>query len=355
MIQPKDNIRALHSDELLTYLQSKGVPKYRTQQIENWVWKNGIDSFDKMQNVPKQLREELKKDFNCHHMQFDDVQRSDDGTVKVAFQTADNRVIEGVIIPTENRFTACVSSQVGCSLNCAFCATGKLKRERNLLAYEIYDQVFDLNRICEEQFGRGLTNIVFMGMGEPLLNYKEVHRAIDKITKPEGLGMSPKRITLSTAGIAKMMERMADDKVRYHLALSLHAANDEKRSKIMAINDQNNLLRLKQALTYFHQHTGEMVTFEYIMLRNFNDTLTDAKELAGFCKTIPSKVNLIEYNPIDEADFQRSDEKVTEAFMAELKSQGIIVNLRKSRGKDIDAACGQLANKNETKKRLLEK
>jgi 23S rRNA (adenine2503-C2)-methyltransferase len=271
---------------------------------------------------------------------------SSDKTIKCAFKLHDSNVVEGVLIPTTSRMTACISSQVGCSLTCAFCATGKLKRMRNLEASEIYDQVVALRDQAENTYNIPLSNIVYMGMGEPLLNYKNTLASVEKITSPEGLGMSPQRITVSTAGIAKMIMKLGDDGVKFNLALSLHAANDEKRNKIMPINEQNSLDALAEALRYFYDKTGTRVTYEYIIFRNFNDELQDARELAEFCKHVPCKVNIIEYNPIDDGEYQQADAHKVDAFARFLESKNIVVNVRRSRGKDIDAACGQLANKN---------
>jgi 23S rRNA (adenine2503-C2)-methyltransferase len=252
-----------------------------------------------------------------------------------------------VLIPTASRMTACISSQIGCSLTCKFCATGKLERLRNLNADEIFDQVVHISRQSLEHYGIPLTNIVYMGMGEPLLNYSNVIKSIERITSPDGLGMSPKRITVSTAGIAKMIRKLGDDKVKFHLALSLHAANEEKRNHIMPINESNNLKELADAMRYFHQQTDVRPTLEYIIFKDFNDSLADAKELADFCRKFPTKINIIEYNPIDGGEFEKADERKTDAFKAYLEGRNLVVNIRRSRGKDIDAACGQLANKSE--------
>ncbi|HEY4797468.1 MAG TPA: 23S rRNA (adenine(2503)-C(2))-methyltransferase RlmN, partial [Bacteroidia bacterium] len=270
---------------------------------------------------------------------------SKDRTIKYAFRLHDGNVVEGVLIPTENRMTACISSQVGCSLTCAFCATGKLERQRNLDADEMYDQVAIIRKEAEEKYGVPLSNIVYMGMGEPLLNYANVLASIEKITSPEGLGMSPQRITVSTAGIAKMIKKLGDDKVKFNFALSLHAANDEKRNKIMPINEQNLLASLAEALKYFYRKTETRVTYEYIVFKDFNDDIQDAMELEKFCRVVPCKVNIIEYNAIDNAQFQQTTETRLKKFVGYLESKGVIVNVRRSRGKDIDAACGQLANK----------
>ena len=300
-----------------------------------------------MTNLSESLREKLSQIYEFRAVKLSDAQISNDRTIKNAFALFDNAIIEGVLIPTPTRMTACVSVQVGCSLSCAFCATGKLKRVRNLNFDEIYDQVVMINNQAKEKYSIPLSNIVFMGMGEPLLNYNNLLESIEKITSEEGLGMSAKRITVSTAGIANKIKRLADDNVRFNLALSLHAANDLKRNKIMPINESNNLEALKEALKYFYQKTKIKPTFEYIIFKNFNDEIQDAIELYEFCKVIPSKINIIEYNPIDDGVYQQADPEKVDAFANFLESKNIIVNIRRSRGKDIDAACGQLANKNE--------
>ena len=300
-----------------------------------------------MSNLSKSLRDILNEHFYIDAIQLDDQQISSDKTIKCAFSVGEGKVVEGVLIPTTSRTTACISSQVGCSLACTFCATGKLKLMRNLTAGEIVDQVVYLKNQSENRYNTPLTNIVYMGMGEPLLNYKNVLRSCEMLTSEEGLGMSPRRITVSTAGIAKMIKQLGDDEVKFNLALSLHAANDKKRSQIMEINDSNNLETLSEALKYFYEKTGTRVTFEYIIFKDFNDKLEDAQELAAFAKCVPCKINIIEYNPIDDAGFQQADVENVNAFANYLEGKNLVVNIRRSRGKDIDAACGQLANKNK--------
>ncbi len=324
-----------------------GEPGFRARQVYSWLWEKSARTFDDMTNLSKPLREKLKEHFSLNPISVATSQVSSDRTIKSGFRLHDGYVIEGVLIPTDDRMTACVSSQVGCSLTCKFCATGKLDRIRNLDAAEIYDQVALIKQQSEIQYGIPLTNIVYMGMGEPLLNYANVIKSIEHITSPDGLGMAPKRITVSTAGIAKMIRKLGDDGVKFNLALSLHAANDEKRSKIMPINESNSLEALADSLRYFYSKTGSRVTFEYIVFNDFNDELSDARELALFCKNVPCKVNLIEYNPIDGAEFTNARVDKIDAFRDFLESKNIIVNIRRSRGKDIDAACGQLANKNK--------
>ena len=340
-------IREQTVEELAEYLKSNNFPSFRAKQIMDWLWKKNVGSFEEMKNIGKNLQEFLNSNFIIDKVSLKDQQISKDKTIKCAFEVDKNSVVEGVLIPTKKRMTACISSQVGCSLACTFCATGRLKLLRNLSAGEIYDQVFHLKNEANSQYQKSLSNIVYMGMGEPLLNYKNVLSSINWICSEEGLGMSPKRITLSTAGISKMIKKLGDDEVRFNLALSLHAANDEKRNKIMEINESNNLDSLRDALTYFYEKTKSRVTFEYIIFDGFNDELSDARELADFAKCVPCKINIIEYNPIDGEPFKQAQEDKVNQFALFLESLNMIVNVRRSRGKDIDAACGQLANKNK--------
>lgn len=343
-IIPRD-IRKLKLDELKEFFVSQGDKAFRAQQVYDWLWNKSAKSFEQMTNLSLETREMLKKNFVINHIKVDKMQRSEDGTIKNAVMLHDGLVVESVLIPTEKRITACVSSQVGCSLACKFCATARLKRQRNLSPDEIYDQVVAIKEQAEMFFGRPLTNIVFMGMGEPLLNYNNMLAAIDKITNQKGLGMATKRITVSTVGVAKMIMKMADDGVKFNLAVSLHAAINKTRSSIMPINDTNSLEELGEALKYWYQKTKSKVTYEYVVWKGVNDTEEHARALLKFCKLVPSKVNLIEYNPIDEGEFQQADDKVLDMYMHLLESNGITTRIRKSRGKDIDAACGQLANK----------
>ncbi len=343
----KTDIRSLELSQLSEQFKLLELPAFRARQVHEWLWKKSATDFEQMTNLSLELRKALSEQYSINAISTDHSQYSQDGTIKNRFKLFDGHFIEGVLIPADDRMTACVSSQVGCSLACKFCATGYLDRERNLNPDEIYDQVVELNRQAIKHFELPLSNIVFMGMGEPLLNYGNVLKSIERITSPDGLGMSPRRITVSTAGVAKMIKKLADDEVKFNLALSLHAANDTKRDQIMNINASNNLEALAEALKYFHAKTGTRITFEYIVFHNFNDSVEDARELAEFCKNVPCKVNIIEYNPIAEADFKNTGEDRLEAFAGFLERRNIIVNIRRSRGKDIDAACGQLANKGE--------
>ena len=341
------NIRHLTLPELEQYFEEMGEKKFRAKQVYEWLWLKPVQHFDGMTNISKELRHKLAAEFTLPGLDIDTVQHSDDGTVKTRFKTHDGHFVEGVLIPTTSRFTACVSSQIGCSLSCKFCATGYMERKRNLDFDEIYDQVAIINQQCEKENGKKLSNIVFMGMGEPLLNYKNVLRSIERITSPHGMGMSPKRITVSTAGVAKGIRQLGDDKVKFKLALSLHAATDAKRHEIMPINDSNNIQTLVEALNHFYKQTENEITFEYILFKNFNDSLQDADDLIKLYRQVPADlVNIIEYNPIEFAKFEKPEEEKVQAFMEYLGKHRVNARLRRSRGKDIDAACGQLANKN---------
>jgi 23S rRNA (adenine2503-C2)-methyltransferase len=347
-MQDSKNIRDLSLIELKSYFESIGDKKFRAIQTYEWLWKNNARSFDDMSNLSIELRKKLAEDFVFNSIAVDATQYSNDGTVKSRFRTFDNHLIEGVLIPTEKRNTACVSSQIGCSLTCKFCATGKMDRKRNLNFEEIYDQVALLNEQSEKMYNKKLTNIVYMGMGEPLLNYKNVLKSIDKITASDSMNMSPKRITVSTAGVAKMIKQLGDDKVKFNLALSLHAPTDAKRNEIMPINESNTIDLLIEALNYFYDHTKNDITLEYILFKDKNDSLEDAAELVKIYRKIPTHlINVIEYNPISGAEFIKPEEDTTQTFTDFLAKHRVNVRVRRSRGKDIDAACGQLANKDK--------
>ncbi|GAA4410307.1 23S rRNA (adenine(2503)-C(2))-methyltransferase RlmN [Nibrella viscosa] len=356
-VQKKQDIRKLTAGQLKDWMVEHAEQAFRAKQVYEWLWKKSARSFDQMTNLSLKTRQLLDAHFEIRPLTVAQQQKSTDGTVKSSFRLYDGNLVEGVLIPAlregdrgdgpHDRMTACVSSQVGCSLTCKFCATGYMERKRNLEASEIYDQVVEVDRQAREHYGVPLTNIVYMGMGEPLLNYRNVLESVERITSPEGLNMSPRRITVSTAGIAKMINQLGDDGVKFNLALSLHAANDQKRNQIMPINESNTLKALAEALQYFYRKTGTRVTLEYILFYNFNDSLQDAKELWEFTKRVPAKVNIIEYNPIAEATFKNTDPQTLDRFAAFLESKGVVVNVRRSRGKDIDAACGQLAGKDK--------
>ena len=346
----KPDIRSRSLTELETLLASWSEPRFRAKQVYEWLWVKGATDWEAMSNVPKALKTRIAKHFTFNALIEDKTQHSADGTIKSRWLTHDGHRIESVLIPVadDDRFTVCVSTQVGCSLTCAFCATGQMGRKRNLSAAEIFDQVVGVNRQCLESFGKPLTNVVYMGMGEPLLTYSGTMESIQRITAPapDGLGMGARRITVSTAGIAKMIRKLADDGFRCNLALSLHAADDGKRNEIMPINESNNLEALMESLEYFYWKTKGRISYEYIAFDGFNDSLEDAAKLVQLCRRrFPVRLNIIEYNPIAGLSFVKSDENRLNAFAAYLVKEDVTVTVRRSRGKDIDAACGQLANK----------
>ena len=345
MKNEKKDIRALTKQQLQDFFVSQGDKSFRGSQVYEWLWKKGAYSFEDMTNISKETRKMLQDNYVINHIRVDQMQRSSDGTIKNAVKLHDDLTVESVLIPTATRTTACVSSQVGCSLNCSFCATAKLKRMRNLNPDEIYDQVLAIDNESRLYFDRPLSNIVFMGMGEPLMNYPNVIEAIRKITSPEGLGMSSKRITVSTSGVPKMIRKLADEDLKVKLAVSLHSAIDEVRTSIMPFNATFPLKDVREALEYWYSKTRSRITYEYVVWKNINDSQRDIDALVKFCKYVPCKVNLIEYNPIGDDFFMQAAEETTNLYVRNLENNGITVTVRRSRGKDIDAACGQLANK----------
>ena len=345
MKENKKDIRSLTKQQLRDFFLEEGDKAFRGDQVYEWLWSKAAYSFDEMTNVSKGTRQMLENNFVINHIRVDAMQRSLDGTIKNAVKLHDGLTVESVLIPTGSRTTACVSSQVGCSLDCKFCATSRLKRMRNLNPDEIYDQVVVIDKQSKLYHNRPLSNIVFMGMGEPLMNYNNVLKAIDKITSPEGLGMSPKRIVVSTSGVPKMIKKMADDQVKFNLAVSLHSAIDNVRTSIMPFNETFPLAELREALEYWYKKTNRQITYEYVIWKGINDCQKDIDALVKFCKYVPSKVNIIEYNPIDDGLYQQASQESLDGYTRALESNRIVVNVRRSRGKDIDAACGQLANK----------
>ncbi|TDD93979.1 23S rRNA (adenine(2503)-C(2))-methyltransferase RlmN [Flavobacterium cellulosilyticum] len=341
----KKDIRALSKIQLRDFFVANGDKSFRGNQVYEWLWSKGAHSFEDMTNVSKATREMLENNFVINHIKVDTMQRSEDGTVKNAVRLHDGLVVESVLIPTNTRTTACVSSQVGCSLDCNFCATARLKRMRNLEPAEIYDQVIAIDKESRLYYNHPLSNIVFMGMGEPLMNYNNVMKAIEMITSNEGLGMSPKRITVSTSGVPKMIKKLADDDVKFNLAVSLHSAIDEIRSRIMPFSESFPLAELRESLEYWYKKTKSKISFEYVVWKGINDDKASIDALVKYCKYVPCKVNLIEYNPIDDGEFQQASQESINEYIKALEAAGIVVKVRRSRGKDIDAACGQLANK----------
>jgi 23S rRNA (adenine2503-C2)-methyltransferase len=344
-MENKKDIRALSREQLRDFFVGQQDKPFRGNQVYDWLWAKGAHTFDEMSNLSKETRALLQTNFVINHIKVDEMQRSGDGTIKNAIKLHDGLVVESVLIPTQKRTTACVSSQVGCSLNCSFCATARLKKMRNLNPDEIYDQVLAIDQQSRHYFHHPLSNIVFMGMGEPLLNYENVLLAIDKITSSEGMGMSPSRITLSTVGLPKMIRKLADDGVKFKLAVSLHSAIDEVRTSMMPVNASSNLAELLESLQYWYRATKRQITFEYVVWKDINDKQKDIDALVYYCKRVPSKVNLIEYNAIEEDGFEQASPESIQKYVSALESNNITVKIRRSRGKDIDAACGQLANK----------
>jgi 23S rRNA (adenine2503-C2)-methyltransferase len=341
----KKDIRSLKPEQLEAFFASIGEKSFRAKQVNEWLWKKSVKDFDHMTNISLKTRDKLKKYFFIKKIGVDQMQRSMDGTIKNAVRLHDGLIVESVLIPTDKRITACISSQVGCSLDCTFCATARLARMRNLTPDEIYDQVVVIKEQAELYYNRPLTNIVFMGMGEPLLNYRNVMTAIGKITHDKGLGMAARRITLSTVGIPKLIKQMADESPRFNLAISLHSAIDSVRTQVMPINQTNPIDELVKALRYWYDKTRSKVTFEYVIWKGINDSQEDATALARLCRKVPSKVNIIEYNPIDDGEYQNAGEEATAMYQRVLSMDNITMKIRRSRGQDIDAACGQLANK----------
>jgi 23S rRNA (adenine2503-C2)-methyltransferase len=346
--EPGIDIRLLSLADIEAFFRTIDEKSFRAKQVYEWLWKKSCRSFDEMTNLPKQTREKLQQKFSFHIVTIHKTITSSDGTVKNIFHLHDGSLVEGVLIPSDGRTTACISCQAGCSLACSFCATGQLGFNKNLSFLEIYDQVVLLNHQSKQIFGSSLTNIVYMGMGEPLLNYEEVLKSVEKITSETGLGISPQRITISSVGIPKMIMKMADDNVKFHFALSLHSANNEKRNRIIPSNKKFPLEELTETLKYYHLKTKKRFTIEYILFQDFNDSILDARELTIFCKSFPVKINLIEYNSTHHPVFQKSQPGKMIAFKEFLEKKNLIVNIRKSRGEDIAAACGQLALKEKS-------
>jgi 23S rRNA (adenine2503-C2)-methyltransferase len=341
----KADIRLLGLNQFKQIVKDADEPEFRAKQLYEWIWKKSARDFNSMTNLPAAFREKLEEKYLFNAANIVSKQESKDGTIKYLFELHDHKKVEGVLIPSYDRITICISTQVGCGLGCTFCATAKIGIKRNLSFDEIYDQVAIMNAESLNLFKKKITNIVYMGMGEPLLNYDNVKKSVTKITSPDGLGFSPQRITVSTAGIPDGIKRLANDKVKFNLALSLNAASNEKRSKLMPINKKYNLEVLKPVLKYYYEATKNLITFEYIILSGYNNTDEDIKNLKNFARGLPCKINLIEYNRIQDSSYNNTSVSEIENFKLALEKNHFIVNIRKSRGRDIDAACGQLAGK----------
>ena len=355
--QSKTNLFALSRSQLESYAKEAGQPAFRGRQLFHWIYGKGVRTFEEMTNLPKSFRSTLSQTATIDSLKLNQIQFATDRTIKCLFDLPSGRSVESVLIPDfdkddkPKRLTVCVSSQVGCAMGCSFCATGLMGFKQNLNAAEIFDQVWQLNDIAIEHFGRPVTNIVYMGMGEPMQNYQNVIQSTALLTDEEGLGLSPKRITVSTVGLARRIKQLADDNTKFNLAVSLHAPTDEKRSSIMPVNrnERTDIKALMESLKYYTSKTGRRITFEYCMFHEFNDTKEDALALANLTKQIPAKINLIMYNPVDKVPFKKTSETRLNNFIQTLTQKNVLVTVRRSRGQDIDAACGQLLVKQEAK------
>lgn len=341
----KQDILSLSFEELCNSLAELGEKKFRATQLYQWIWQKRVRSFEQMSNLSQTLRNQLSEKFYFQTIKAVNTQKSADGSFKFLFSLFDGTAVEGVLIPAKDRMTACISSQVGCGLQCAFCATGSLGFTRNLSIGEITDQYFTMDAVARENETGGVSNIVYMGMGEPLMNYNAVMGSVARLTDVNGAGLAPSRITLSTSGIIKNIKQLADDNFACNLAVSLHAPKDLLRTQLMPINKTNPLAKLSDALAYYHEKTRNRITIEYILMQGVNDSLQNARDLAEFTKRFPVKINVIEFNTHEHASFKKSDKQTFEAFVSFLKGLNLIVNVRYSKGKDIAAACGQLAAK----------
>ncbi|MFO7791163.1 MAG: 23S rRNA (adenine(2503)-C(2))-methyltransferase RlmN [Bacteroidales bacterium] len=341
----KRELRTIKQDEITAWLKEMHEPAFRSSQINEWLWEKAVDDISQMRNLPLLLREKLKKDFYLDSINIKNTLVSRDKTMKLAFKLNDNRYVEGVLIPAEKRVTACISTQVGCRMGCKFCATGKMGFGRNLHVGEIYLQAWKLNALSKEYFGKALSNIVVMGMGEPLDNFQSSTGALKKIIDKKGMGMSPRRITLSTVGLSPEIKKLADTGLDINLSVSLHAANDKLRRELIPIARKYDLDTLAESLQYYFQQTKKRISYEYILFKNINDSLLHAAELSSFTKITACKINLIEYNPVEGTGYDKSEKHDVQGFIRHLDNKNIIVKLRQSRGDDVDAGCGQLANK----------
>jgi len=327
---------------------ARGWPKFRGEQVWRWVHDRGARGFDEMTNLSQQTRTALAEHATIGCLQVAEVQTSSDGTRKLRLVTHDGQSIESVLIPDGDKTTQCISSQVGCAVDCQFCATAKLGLVRNLDAGEIVDQVYVGRRLLAEvDPGRRLTNLVYMGMGEPLHNYDHLVKSLRILTHDKGAKLSQRKITVSTSGLVPKLERLGNETVRPNLAVSLNAPNDAIRDAIMPINRKWNIAKLMAALRAYPLEQRRRITFEYVLLAGVNDSLRDASQLAKLLRGVKCKVNVIPFNPHPESQYARPAPAVVDAFQAECRRLGMPTYLRTPRGDDIDAACGQLANRSQ--------
>ncbi|MEO0088147.1 MAG: 23S rRNA (adenine(2503)-C(2))-methyltransferase RlmN [candidate division WOR-3 bacterium] len=337
-----ENIKSFTIRELKELVKNFNWEEYNAYQIFQWLWQKKVNDFSLMTNLSKSKREYLKNNFVISELKILATKKAKDGTEKFLFELSDSNKIEAVFIPEEKRRTICVSSQVGCPLKCLLCNSGKIPFKRNLYFYEICDQILMIEKILNIK----PTNIVFMGIGEPLLNLEEVLKAIQIINSPIGFGISARKITISTAGIVEGIYRLAEIKKKIKLAISLNATKDEIREYLMPINKKYPISEILKACEYYWQKKRERITFEYVLIKDINDDEEDAYRLKKMLRKIPCKINLIPFNPFPEVSFQPSSLKRIEKFMKILAEANYTVTLRKSRGQEILAGCGQLAYQN---------
>jgi 23S rRNA (adenine2503-C2)-methyltransferase len=336
----KPNIKDLSFNEFEAYLLERKQPAYRARQVWQWLYQKRAASFADMTNLSAVFREQLAADFGISRLAVERRADSADGTVKFLFRLADDRSIESVLIPEAKRLTLCISTQVGCGFGCAFCATALLGLKRNLHASEIVDQILEASRTLTED--RRITNVVLMGMGEPLANYRQTIKALSVMTNNSwGIGISPRRITLSTVGLVPQIRKLMDE-TNVSLAISLHAATDELRSQLMPVNRKYSLRQLMDCCRALPIPRRKRITFEYVLLRGVNDSAADAHSLVELLRGVRCKINLIPFNPHHGSRYQRPETENVVGFQQFLSSRGLQVNVRRPRGDDIAAACGQL-------------
>jgi len=347
--QPTDipDLKGMLLPELQVFAQSIGEPKFRGAQLASWMFEKGVTSFDDMTNLSKQNRDQLKGVARITKIRLVKQARSRRSpTIKYLFALDDDHTIETVLIGSSRRNTLCISSQVGCAIDCRFCASGLAGLTRNLTAAEIVDQIIQVRDLAGPN--RSINNIVLMGMGEPLANYGNVLRAIRIINAPWGLGIGARRITISTSGIAPRIRKLAEEGLQFELSISLHAADDETRASIMPINKRYPLDVLIDACRHYVEKTNRLITFEYILLAGVNDRFEDARRLSSLLRNIKGKVNLIPYNPVEGLPFETPNPGRQQTFHEALQAGGVAATIRRERGRDIDAACGQLRLKEIT-------
>lgn len=340
----KKDIRNISHAEMDDFFIKSGQPQFRKKQVHDWIWKKGVSDFSAMKNLPKSLIEIMDAEYAFYPSVIFKTEVSSDTTIKALIKMSNDTFVEGVLIPGENRVTACISTQAGCPLKCRFCATGAMGFNRNLTKAEIFDQYFLLNQLSLEKFGSPLTNMVLMGMGEPFLNLDNVIEALTIISSPEGQNFSTTRITISTIGIPKLIKEYTEKNYQWNLALSLHSSIPSVRESIIPASAKYPLAELQKALSDYSKTHRKPVTIEFLLLRNVNTSIAEAESLVKFCSGFSSKINLIEYNEVPGLPFQKPTTQEMAQFLEFLRRKNMLVTVRRSMGSDISAACGQLAN-----------